>query len=112
MKESYRNKIASLNNPTSNELGLSLEIEIGNALKHLLEKTKNQHQQVADQKRIINTLGWYLPCFYLNDTSTSKIPQILPTSYIIKNDTAVRVVYGYYEWNNQEIIAYLDPLAR
>jgi hypothetical protein len=40
MKESYRNKIASLNNPTSNELGFSLEMEINNALKPLLAKSK------------------------------------------------------------------------
>lgn len=40
IKESYRNKIASLNNPTSNELGFNLEVEIQNALKPLLQKTK------------------------------------------------------------------------
>jgi hypothetical protein len=39
-KESYRNKIVSLNNPTSNELGFSLEMEIQNALKILLAKAK------------------------------------------------------------------------
>ncbi|GEM_PF-1182202 len=40
LKESYRNKIASLNNPTSNELGFSLEIEINNSLKPLLQKVR------------------------------------------------------------------------
>ncbi|MCE3282447.1 MAG: hypothetical protein K0Q66_1184, partial [Chitinophagaceae bacterium] len=40
MKESYRNKIASLNNPTSNELGFSLELEIQNAMKPLLDKAR------------------------------------------------------------------------
>jgi len=40
LKESYRNKIASLNNPTSNELGFNLEMEIQNAMKPLLAKTK------------------------------------------------------------------------
>lgn len=39
-KESYRNKIVSLNNPTSNELGFSLEMEIQNAMKPLLAKAK------------------------------------------------------------------------
>ena len=38
LKESYRNKIASLNNPTSNELGFNLEMEIQNALKPLMQK--------------------------------------------------------------------------
>ncbi len=39
-KESYRNKIVSLNNPTSNELGFSLEMEIQYAMKPLLAKAK------------------------------------------------------------------------
>ncbi|HEU4471155.1 MAG TPA: hypothetical protein VFR58_08735 [Flavisolibacter sp.] len=39
-KESYRNRIASLNNPASNELGFSLELEIQNSLKPLLNKVK------------------------------------------------------------------------
>jgi hypothetical protein len=49
MKESYRNKIASLNNPTSNELGFSLEMEINNALKPLLEKTKKTNTNKFSQ---------------------------------------------------------------
>lgn len=39
LKESYRNKIVSLNNPTSNELGFNLELEIQNALKPIMDKT-------------------------------------------------------------------------
>ncbi len=39
-KESYRNKIALLNNPTSNDLGFNLEMEIQNSLKPLMAKTK------------------------------------------------------------------------
>ena len=39
-KESYRNKITSLNNPASGELGINLEYEIQNSLRPLLEKTR------------------------------------------------------------------------
>jgi hypothetical protein len=39
-KESYRNKIASLNNPTSNDLGFNLELEIKNALRPIIDKAK------------------------------------------------------------------------
>ncbi len=50
-KESYRNKITSLNNPTSGELGFSLETEIEQSLKPLLEKTKktdaNKFQKIV-----------------------------------------------------------------
>lgn len=40
-KENYRNKISSFNNPTSSELGFSLEVEIQSALRPILAKTKN-----------------------------------------------------------------------
>jgi hypothetical protein len=40
-KESYRNKIASFNNPTSSDMGFNLENEIQTALKPLLAKAKN-----------------------------------------------------------------------
>ena len=49
LKESYRNKIASINNPTSNELGFNLEIEIQNALKPLLQKAKNTNNSKFGQ---------------------------------------------------------------
>ena len=49
LKESYRNKIASINNPTSNELGFNLEIEIQNSLKPLLQKAKNTNSQKFGQ---------------------------------------------------------------
>src|SRR5688572_16887930 len=39
-KDSYRNKITTLNNPTNNELGFSLKNEILTALKPLLDKAK------------------------------------------------------------------------
>ncbi|MBL7744894.1 MAG: hypothetical protein JNN00_15580 [Chitinophagaceae bacterium] len=49
LKESYRNKIASLNNPTSNELGFSLETEIHNALKPLLQKARKTNNNKFSQ---------------------------------------------------------------
>jgi hypothetical protein len=39
-KENYRIKVTSFNNPTSNELGFSLETEINAALKPMLAKAK------------------------------------------------------------------------
>ncbi|HEU4472632.1 MAG TPA: hypothetical protein VFR58_16170, partial [Flavisolibacter sp.] len=44
-KESYRIKITSLNNPTSSDMGFSLENEVQNALKPLMEKSKNTNTQ-------------------------------------------------------------------
>lgn len=49
LKESYRNKIASLNNPTSNELGFNLEMEIKNSLKPLLAKCKKTNPTKFEQ---------------------------------------------------------------
>ena len=51
-KESYRNKITSLNNPTSNELGFNLLSEIQIALKPLLEKCRH-----TDENKFIGVLG-------------------------------------------------------
>lgn len=42
-KENYRNKISSFNNPTSNELGFNLELEIQNALKPIMDKTSKSN---------------------------------------------------------------------
>ena len=49
LKETYRNKIVALNNPTSNELGFSLEVEIQNALKPLLSKTNKTNTSKLGQ---------------------------------------------------------------
>lgn len=44
-KESYRIKIASLNNPTSSDMGFNLENEVQTALKPMLEKAKATNPQ-------------------------------------------------------------------
>jgi hypothetical protein len=44
-KENYRIKVISFNNPSSKELGFSLETEIQAALKPLLSKTRNTDPQ-------------------------------------------------------------------
>lgn len=51
-KESYRNKITSLNNPASNELGFNLLSEIQIALKPMLEKSKH-----TDENKFMGVLG-------------------------------------------------------
>jgi len=72
-KESYRNKIVSLNNPTSNELGFSLEMEIQSAMKPLLAKTKktntNKFSQVVGS--FLNTGKTGLSLFPAGNVFTS-----------------------------------------
>lgn len=72
-KESYRNKIVSLNNPTSNELGFSLEMEIQTAMKPLLAKTKktntNKFSQVVGS--FLNTGKTGLSLFPAGNVFTS-----------------------------------------
>jgi hypothetical protein len=53
-KESYRNKIVALNNPTSNELGFNLEMEIQNALKPLIAKTSKTNTSKLGQ--VVNSV--------------------------------------------------------
>lgn len=48
-KENYRNKITSLNNPTSSDMGFNLESEIQTALKPLLAKAKNTNTNKFSQ---------------------------------------------------------------
>ncbi|HWI93535.1 MAG TPA: hypothetical protein VNT20_19780 [Flavisolibacter sp.] len=48
-KENYRNKITSFNNPTSSDMGFSLENEIQSALKPLLAKAKNTNTEKFSQ---------------------------------------------------------------
>ena len=51
-KDSYRNKITSLNNPVSNELGFNLQSEIQIALKPMLEKSKH-----TDENKFMGVMG-------------------------------------------------------
>ncbi len=53
-KENYRNKIAAFNNPSSSDMGFSLETEIFNAIRPILNKTKTTSQ--AKFSEIISTL--------------------------------------------------------
>ncbi len=48
-KENYRTRIASFNNPTSSDMGFSLENEIQTALKPLLAKSKNTNPEKFSQ---------------------------------------------------------------
>jgi hypothetical protein len=64
----YRNKIASLNNPTSSELGFNLETELVNTLKPLLDKSKNTDKSKFNDivRSVINsplgsTISTYVP---------------------------------------------------
>lgn len=53
-KENYRNKIAAFNNPSSSDMGFSLETEIFNAIRPILDKTKRANQVKFSE--IISTL--------------------------------------------------------
>jgi hypothetical protein len=64
----YRNKIASLNNPTSSELGFNLETELVNTLKPLLDKSKDTDKDKFNDivRSVINsplgsTISTYVP---------------------------------------------------
>ncbi len=56
-KENYRTKITSFNNPTSSDMGFSLENEIQTALKPMLAKAKNTNPQKFSQvvSSLLNT---------------------------------------------------------
>ncbi|HVG11427.1 MAG TPA: hypothetical protein VM843_00425, partial [Flavisolibacter sp.] len=58
-KESYRNRISSFNNPTSSDLGFSLDVEIQNAIRPLLNKSKNTNRDKFAQviSTVVNSPG-------------------------------------------------------
>lgn len=58
-KESYRNRISSFNNPTSSDLGFSLDVEIQSAIRPLLSKTKNTNRDKFAQviSSVVNSPG-------------------------------------------------------
>ena len=67
---------------------------------------------VTSLKNTINKYKWSLPAYHINDTSIYKLPQILPTTYILKQDTVIKVVYGYEDWNTDRMKHYIDSLER
>jgi hypothetical protein len=73
LKESYRNKIASLNNPTSNELGFNLEMEIQNALKPLMQKAHTTNTSKFSQvvSSFVNTGKTTISLFPAGNVFTS-----------------------------------------
>lgn len=80
-KENYRNKITSLNNPTSSDMGFNLENEIQIALKPLLAKAKrtntNKFSQVVSSLLTIpvktTSVGTKTPAPAINPLFTSLI---------------------------------------
>lgn len=77
-KESYRNKIVSLNNPAGNELGFNLEIEIQNSLKPLLQKVKKTNKDKFGQvvNSFLNTGKKGLSLFPAGNVFTSIVGMV------------------------------------
>ncbi|MES2778121.1 MAG: hypothetical protein V4722_28355 [Bacteroidota bacterium] len=78
-KDNYRNKISTLNNPTSSELGFNLELEIQSALKPLLEKAKktdNSKFQEVVQSLVRSPL---------KTTGVTGLSQLLPATSIFSS---------------------------
>ena len=51
-------------------------------------------------KKIISDKKWLLPAYFISDSSVFKNPNILPTTYILKNDTVVLEVLGKERWDD------------
>jgi hypothetical protein len=77
-KESYRNKIVSLNNPAGNELGFNLEMEIQNSLKPLLQKVKKTNKDKFGQvvNSFLNTGKKGLSLFPAGNVFTSIVGMV------------------------------------
>jgi thiol-disulfide isomerase/thioredoxin len=67
---------------------------------------------VTSLKNTIQKYKWNLPAYQISDTSIFKLPQILPTTYILKQDTVIKVVYGYEEWSTGRMKSYVDSIQK
>ena len=74
-KENYRNKITSLNNPTSSDMGFNLENDIQTALKPLLAKAKSTNTEKFSQ--VISSF-FATPAKTVTTASKSALPLINP----------------------------------
>ena len=87
-KESYRVRIASLNNPTSADLGFSLEQEIQTALRPLLAKAKNTNQEKFSEV-VTSLLGSQKAAGSLG-APLSLVNPVFPTLMSLVGNLAVR----------------------
>lgn len=113
-KENYRNKIASFNNPTSNDIGFNLQLEINTALKPLLEKSRN-----VNSNKFMDVVGSlvtqtnnsvtksFIPATSIFSTVTSLVSNLTITEKrVTKNDLDSFVInvsryFGQYEKLNR-----------
>ncbi len=55
---------------------------------------------IQAQKKISKKNNWFLPAYYISDTVVFNIPQLLPKTYIIRNDTVYKEIYGARNWED------------
>ena len=79
-KENYRNKISSFNNPTSNDMGFNLQLEIQTALKPMLEKAKN-----VNTNKFMDVVGSLVG----NQNKSSLVKNLIPASGIFNSLTSL-----------------------
>lgn len=112
-KDSYRNKITTLNNPTNNELGFSLKNEILTALQPLLDKAKKtdgkKFREVVENlmsnqdEAGFGSLKKYLPALGLFSTIISLVGNLVVTEKkVTKEDlnqfiTRIQQYFSQYE---------------
>jgi hypothetical protein len=112
-KDSYRNKITTLNNPTNNELGFSLKNEILTALKPLLDKAKKtDHKKFHDvvenllenpDDHGIGTVKKYLPAVGIFSTILSLVGNLVVSEKKVTKDdlnqfiTRIQQYFAQYE---------------
>lgn len=112
-KDSYRNKITTLNNPTNNELGFSLKNEILTALKPLLDKAKKtdnkKFREVVEnlidnpEENGLTSVKKYLPAVGIFSTILSLVGNLVITEKKVTKDdlnqfiTRIQQYFSQYE---------------
>lgn len=63
---------------------------------------------INKQKRIVDSLKWRIPAYYLDDTTKFNKPGILPMTLLTRDSTVLRQWYGSINWQDTSITNFIN----
>jgi thiol-disulfide isomerase/thioredoxin len=85
---------------------------LGNLQKVYTEVDINliSFDDTINQKKAIVSNNIHLPAFFIKDTTIFNIPEILPRTIILKNNTVIRDMYIARDWTSVETTNMIDTI--
>lgn len=69
-------------------------------------------EDTINQKKAIIYRNISLPAFFVKDTMVFKVPNLLPRTIILRNDTVIWDMYTARDWASSEIATMMDTLIK